>query len=199
MIMKKVIGITGGIASGKSNIVNVIKDEGYKVLSCDEIYLNLSQIGMPIYNNILKTFGDSFLLKNKELDKKKLGKLIFNDKGKKELLNSITHPLIKNVLISEINNSLDEYLFIEIPLLYEAKFDDLCDLVIVAYIPKEEEIKRLIERDKIDYDYALAKVSSQDSLEDKKAKADYVINTIGTFNETKKDVLDVLKKIRGEK
>ena len=198
MIMKKVIGITGGIASGKSNIVNVIKSEGFKVLSCDEIYLELSQISMPIYNNILKTFGDSFIKEDKELDKKKLGQLIFNDKNKKELLNSITHPLIKNVLINEINNSNEEYIFIEIPLLYEAKFDDLCDLVIVAYLPKDEQIKRLMERDKIDYNYALAKISSQDSLDDKKAKADFVINTIGTFDETKKEVLQVLNKIRGE-
>ncbi len=196
--MKKVIGITGGIASGKSNIVNVIENEGYKVLSCDKIYRELSEIGMPIYNNILNTFGDSFILPNRKLDKKKLGKLIFNNEDKKILLNSITHPIIKDVLINEINKSSEEYIFIEIPLLYEAKFDDLCDFIIVAYLPKDEQIKRLMERDKIDYNYALAKISSQDSLDDKKAKADFVINTIGTFDETKKEVLQVLNKIRGE-
>ena len=196
--MKKVIGITGGIASGKSNIVNVIENEGYKVLSCDKIYQELSEIGMPIYNNILNTFGDSFILPNRKLDKKKLGKLIFNNEDKKILLNSITHPIIKDVLINEINKSSEEYIFIEIPLLYEAKFDDLCDFIIVAYLPKDEQIKRLMERDKIDYNYALAKISSQDSLDDKKAKADFVINTIGTFDETKKEVLQVLNKIRGE-
>ena len=196
--MKKVIGITGGIASGKSNIVNVIENEGYKVLSCDKIYQELSEIGMPIYNNILNTFGDSFILPNRKLDKKKLGKLIFNNEDKKILLNSITHPVIKDVLINEINKSSEEYIFIEIPLLYEAKFDDLCDFIIVAYLPKDEQIKRLMERDMIDYNYALAKISSQDSLDDKKAKANFVINTIGTFDETKKEVLQVLNKIRGE-
>ena len=153
---------------------------------------------MPIYNNILNTFGDSFILPNRKLDKKKLGKLIFNNEDKKILLNSITHPIIKDVLINEINKSSEEYIFIEIPLLYEAKFDDLCDFIIVAYLPKDEQIKRLMERDKIDYNYALAKISSQDSLDDKKAKADFVINTIGTFDETKKEVLQVLNKIRGE-
>ena len=194
--MKKVIGITGGIASGKSNIINVIKNQGYLVLSCDEIVSKLSIKGGKIYNNIINTFGPEYVKDNLELDKEKLGKLIFNDSSKKELLNSITHPLVKEELLAEINKSNDSLIFAEIPLLYEAKFNDICDLVIVSYLSKDEQIKRLCFRDNIDITYAKAKINSQMDLEIKKNLADFVIDTKGSFEETEKQVLEVLDKIK---
>ena len=94
-MVPKVIGITGGIASGKSNVSNVIESLGYTVLDCDKITALLSLENMPIYNAIKKEFGEDYFLDDLSLDKKKIAKLIFNNKSEKERLDNITHPIIK--------------------------------------------------------------------------------------------------------
>ena len=116
--MKMVIGITGGIASGKSNVCNVIKELGYPIISCDEITKQDYQIGGKIYNVVLERFGNEYLKDDNTIDRKKLAKLIFNNKSAKMLLDSITHPIIKDELLNEISKYDDGLIFVEIPLLY---------------------------------------------------------------------------------
>lgn len=194
--MSKIIGITGGISTGKSNVINTIKQEGYKIISSDEVYKTLALKGNIIYNNILKTFGDDYLDNNGNIDKHKLGKLIYNNEELRLKLNSITHPFIKDEIKKEIKESNDDIIFIEIPLLFEVGWQDLCDKIILCYLNKEEQIKRLMARDKIFRDYAISKINSQMNLEDKKALSDYIIDTKGSFAETKIQTLDILKKIK---
>ena len=195
--MKKVIGLTGGISSGKSNVLNVIRNLGYKVIDTDLITHNLQQKGKPIYNKIKETFGNEYFLNDGELDRKKLGYLIFHDEIAKNKLNSIAHPLIQDVVLKEIDASSEGIIFIDVPLLYESKFDSLCDKVICVYLDKETQIKRLMERDGIDYEYAINKISSQMDLNKKRELADYVIDSKGTFDETKSQILKILKQIKG--
>ena len=92
--MKKVIGITGGIASGKSTVCNILIELGYPVIDSDIISKRLSQKGNSCYYAIVNNFGDDILLSDGNIDRKKLGNIIFNNKDKKELLNNVTHPLI---------------------------------------------------------------------------------------------------------
>lgn len=194
--MKRVIGITGGIASGKSNVSNVIKSLGYHVIDSDLITHKLEDIGGKVYNAIVLAFGKSYLKDDKSLDRKKLGNLIFSDSKAKEKLNSISHPIIVDEIKKEINNINDEMIFVDIPLLYESKLEYLCDKIICVYLPKNEQIKRLIFRDNIDEEFAIKKVDSQMSLDKKKELADYVIDSRGTFLETKKQVEDLIKELK---
>ena len=195
--MKMVIGITGGIASGKSNVCNVIKELGYPIISCDEITKQDYQIGGKIYNVVLERFGNEYLKDDNTIDRKKLAKLIFNNKSAKMLLDSITHPIIKDELLNEISKYNDGLIFVEIPLLYEAKFDSICDKVICVFLSQKYQVERLMEREGIDEDYALAKIHSQMDLYMKKSLADYVINSKGNFDETRQQVIDVINNIKG--
>jgi dephospho-CoA kinase len=195
--MRKVIGVTGGIASGKSNVISIIKRQGFKVIDCDLINHNLQKINMPIYNAIKEAFGSSYFLDNGELDRKKLGELIFHNEKEKLKLNSISHPIIKEEVLKEINKA-DGIVFVDVPLLYESKFDSLCDKVICVYLNRKTQIERLMERDHIDYSYAKTKIASQMDLDQKRDLADYVIDSKGSFQETERQVLKILEMIKGE-
>ncbi len=196
--MKRIIGVTGGIASGKSNICNIIKNEGYVVIDSDKIVRDLSEVGLPIYNAIKERFGQDYLKEDLSLDKKKLAKLVFNNSAAKIVLDSITHPIVLEEIKRQINQIKDGIIFVDVPLLYEAKFETICDKVICAFVKKKVQVERLMERDKIDEDYALAKIHSQMDLYLKREKADYVVDTSGSFEQTKELVINLLNKIKGE-
>ena len=195
--MKFVVGVTGGIASGKSNVCSIITSLGYEVIDCDKITAELSVIDGPIYSAILKEFGNEYLNSNLELDKKLLAKYIFNNAEAKKRLDEITHPLI----IEEVNRRLakfdDGLIFLEAPLLYEAKIEYLCDKIICVFLRKKIQVERLMEREGIDEDYALAKIHSQMDLYMKKELADYVIDSKGTFDETKAQVIKIIEELKG--
>lgn len=195
--MKQIIGVTGGIASGKSNVCNIIEQEGYPVIDCDKITAELSVQGGLLYNVIVKEFGEDFLLDNGDLDRKKLAKKIFNDSKSKELLDKITHPIIYEEVKKRLDKISDGLVFLEAPLLYESKFDNICDKIICVFLQKKLQVQRLMDREGIDEDYALAKIHSQMDLYMKKSLADFVIDSKGTFEETKLLVLNVINDIKG--
>lgn len=196
--MKKVIGITGGIASGKSTVCNILIELGYPVIDSDVISRRLSQKGNSCYYAIVNNFGDDILLSDGNIDRKKLGSIIFNNKDKKELLNNVTHPLI----LEEIKRNIDLYddglVFVDIPLLYEADMRFLFDSVICVYLDKQTQITRLMNRDKIDFEYALKKIESQMDLKMKKELSEYVIDSSKSFLDTRENTLKIIKIIKGE-
>ncbi len=193
-----VIGITGGIASGKSNVCSVIRAHGYKIIDCDKISYLETLKGGRLYEAIIKGFGASILDSNLEIDRKALGRIIFSSKEKRELLDSITHPIILEEVKRQIKELKEELIFVEVPLLYEAKFDSICDYVICVYLKASEQIKRLMAREGIDREYAKSKIASQMSLEKKKELSDFVIDSSGSFAETKKNIEKVLERIEKE-
>ena len=121
--------------------------------------------------------------------------MIFNNSSAKNLINDTTHPIIREYLLEEIKKIPDGLVFIEVPLLYEAKFDNICDKVICVFLKKKYQVERLMQREGIDEDYALAKIHSQMDLYLKREKADYVIDSHGSFEETEKEVKNVLEDI----
>ena len=195
--MKRVIGVTGGIASGKSNVCSIIENMGYSVIDCDQISYRLSKKGCPIYDVILEKFGKEYLLDNGELDRKKLGRLIFNDFKAKKVLDDATHPIIMEEVKKKIESLNEDLIFLEAPLLYEAHADVLCDKVICVFLSKKFQVERLMAREGIDEDFALAKIHSQMDLYMKKSLANYVIDTKGSFDETKAQVEKVINEIKG--
>ena len=194
--MKKIIGITGGIASGKSYVCDIIEKQGFKIIDSDKISHELSKIGYPLYNAIIKEFGNDYLLDNKELNRKKLGALIFNNENEKLRLNSISHPLIIDEINNQINKINNDLIFVDVPLLYESKMENLFDEIICVYVDRKTQIKRLMNRDNISYDYAVSKISSQMSLDEKAKLAHYVIDN--SEDSAKAMTLKILKKLKGE-
>ena len=173
--MKKVIGLTGAIASGKSTVSSKLQQLGYKIIDCDKINHEILKQNNIGYSAVVKEFGEDILDENKEINRKELGKVIFNNSKLKEKLNQILHPLIKDIVIKEIEQ-LDGLIFLDCPLLFETDFHKLCDLTIVVYVNLDTQIQRLMSRDNVTFPEALKKIYAQMPLEDKLTLADFVVD-----------------------
>ena len=186
------IGITGGIASGKSTVGKFLKELGYKVIESDDIVKDLLATNQVVLSSIQAAFPEA--LEKGLLQKDILAKIIFSDEKKREILNQIIHPLVKESIIQQAESvkDEDEILFIDIPLLYEAKFEDVVDLIIVVYVDYSTQVERLMKRDNINKKYAIKKIASQMSLEIKKKRADFVIDNTSTEQEMKNRLHEIL-------
>lgn len=194
-IKKQVIGITGGIAMGKSSITSYLKKNNYDVIDSDEIVKKLLST-KKVIEKINDLFGKEYLINNM-VNKPKLGQLIFNNIEERNKLNNLIHPLVKEEIKKQIRQNKSPIIFIDVPLLYEASFNDLCDKVIVVYTDYQTNLRRLIERDHIDEKLAKMKISSQMDIEIKKEKADYLIDNSLDLCYTYKQLNQILNKIRG--
>lgn len=191
------IGLTGGIASGKSTVTNFFREFAIPVIDSDIVAREVVEPGKEAWAQIVEHFGDEILLPNKEIDRKKLSKIIFNDQQKREVLNNITHPII----ISEIMTRAKELhltnknVVIDIPLLFESKREELFDLIIVVYVNKEIQLQRLMRRDNIAENEAITKIKAQLDLEEKKKKADIVIYNEKSLEDTREQVQQIVDKL----
>ena len=187
------IGLTGGIATGKSNIANELRALGFYVSDSD-LYAKEAYNNPEILNRVKELFPDAF--SSNELNRDLLGKIIFNNPKRRDILNSIIHPYVIECLEKDIEKH--ELIFLDIPLLFEAKLEHLCDKIICAYLSDDLQRERLMARDNISLEYANAKINSQIPLANKKEKSDFIVDTSGDFSDTKKNLLDVLGKIFSE-
>lgn len=198
--MKK-IGLTGGIASGKSTVSNILKELGGIVIDADIVARDIVRKGEPALKEIEKSFGKEIFNKDGTLNRKALGDIVFNDKNKLELLNRITHPKI----ISEINKILHYYketekanvVFIDSPLLIEMNMHYEVDEVWLVVVKKDIQIKRLMARDGISLEDALRRINSQMPLEEKKRYADIIINNCGNIEDLQNQVIFLWNKVFG--
>lgn len=186
------IAITGGICSGKSTVAKIIKEQGFTVLSCDKIYCELLE-DLSFVNKIVKEFGN-VINSNGTLNKAKLAQIVFSDKEKLRVLNSITHPQIMNIAMQLMGGS--GVYFCEVPLLFESGFEALFDNVIVVLRDKEERIKELMQRSKINRNQALSRIYSQLDYENHNFAKYYVIHNNNEIIKLKTKVFDVLTKIK---
>ncbi|MDE7264569.1 MAG: dephospho-CoA kinase [Anaeroplasmataceae bacterium] len=196
--MRKVVGITGGIASGKSTVCQYLASLGYPVIDSDKISKNLSQKGMPLYEAIRNAFGDRFLKKNLELDRQKFGHYVFEHPEELSKLNAISHPLIVEEIKKMLKKMPDTLIFLDIPLLFEAKLSYLCDTIVCVYVNEETQIKRLMERDGISKEYAELKISAQMPLDEKRKRSNYVVESMEDINRTKENIHMIIMKLKGE-
>ena len=189
-----VIGITGSIASGKSIVTNYLISKGYNVIDCDEISHNVLEL-----NEVKEKVNDTFLnvLVNNKIDRKKLGLIVFNNLEQKKKLENITMPYIVCEIKKEIENK--ELVFLDAPTLLENKLNYLVDKLIVIKTSKDNQIKRLMLRDNITYDYAIKKINAQWPIEEKLKYANYVIDNDNSINDTYLQVDKILNIIKGDK
>lgn len=181
---KLVLGLTGSIATGKSNVLSTLKTYGFK--TCDSDMLVREAYCDPKIKELV-------YLEFNTLDKKEIANIIYQDKLKKAKLESIIHPYVINKLKEACNSN--GIIILDIPLLFEAKLEYLVDKIICCYLPYEEEIKRLMNRDKISKENAKMIIANQIDIEQKKIRSDYVIDTSSTFAKTNENINKVIKEI----
>ena len=191
----KVIGITGSISSGKSVVTDYLRSKKYKVIDSDEISKELFN-NPRVIKMIVNAFGIE-VLENNMINRKLLGQIIFNDREKRIKLNNIVHPLVKKEILRQIDEyANNDLIFVDIPLLFEAKFEDLVDYIIVVNVEKEIQIERLMARDNIDREYAEKKINSQMSLEEKCQMANFIIDNSFDICYTYKQIDEIINKVK---
>jgi dephospho-CoA kinase len=197
----KIIGLTGGIACGKSMISKHLSNKGYPVIDADIAARKIVEIGTPALQEIIEFFGKEILLDDGNLNRKKLGEMIFTDELKRKKLNEITHPRIREwmleILAFEKQKEAD-VVFMDIPLLFENKSFQVTEKALVVYVDKETQISRLMKRDKLSKEQALFRIKSQIPMEEKKARADYIIDNRGTEEESVRQLDEILRQIKSE-
>lgn len=179
-----VIGLTGGIASGKSTVANYLADNGFFIVDADIASRKAVEIGSSGLEEIRTVFGDEVIQEDGALNRKALGEIIFNDKALREKLNAIVHPRVREIMEAEkeVGLALGKPVIMDIPLLYENKLEHTVDEVWVVYVPVEIQIERLMARNQLSLEEARSRVASQLSIEVKKQKADKVIDNSGTLD-----------------
>lgn len=191
-----IIGITGSIACGKSTVSNYLKSKGYIVIDADKIGHEALDDDY-VKEKLILAFGNEILEDNK-INRQKLGELVFGNSSNLNVLNSIIHPEIRKKILEKIDKNNDkELIFIDVALLFEAKFDDLVDKIIVVYVDKNTQLTRLMKRNSISKKEALSRIVSQMSPTEKAKLGDYMVNNnldvINTYEQVDK-VLSELKK-----
>ncbi|MFB0526189.1 MAG: dephospho-CoA kinase [bacterium] len=204
-----IVGLTGGISSGKSTVLKIFGNFGCKTVDADEIAHRLTRRGTKVLKKIVKKFGKGVLNKNGTLNRKRLAETIFRDRQKRKSLNAIMHPKI----IAEIKRKIGEFqkltrrhklrvrgkereiLLVDIPLLFEAKLEYLVDRIVLVYVPRKIQIKRLQSDDNLTIKEARNRISAQIPLHKKKKYADYIINGNLDSTSLRKRVESVWKKL----
>jgi dephospho-CoA kinase len=184
---KMIIGLTGGIASGKSTIAKMFQTLNVDVIDADKIAKDIYNTD-EIQREILKNF--------KTTDRKKIKEIIFRDKSQLKIINGIIHPKVREYYEKVRKNTPDELIKIfDIPLLFETKMEDLCDIIVVVDINRENQIKRIVQRDTISIELAEKIIDSQMSSEEKVKRATFVIDNNGSKEELEKNFKNVVKQI----
>jgi len=175
----KVIGLTGGIASGKSTVASILLEFGATIIDADQVAREIVESGQPALQDICKAFGEDVLLADGALNRRGLGEIIFNDSVKRQILDSIMHPRI----IEECQKKLECYkqagkqlVILEVPLLIEMGMNTMVDEIWLVAIDPQIQINRLIKRDDLSRGQALKRIESQMPLEEKMLMADTIID-----------------------
>lgn len=197
---KIIIGLTGGIASGKKTAARVFKALGISVINADEVYENLTRAGCPLNLKIARAFGKNVLRDDLSLNKKALADIVFNvgASGRSSLqkLNKITHPAIIKEIKKQIAAAKNKIIVLAAPLLIEAGQTALVDEVWLIYCPRETQIKRIMRRDGASRAQALARVKAQMSFKEKAKSADVIIRNEGAKSALRERILTQINNLQ---
>lgn len=186
--------VTGVIASGKSTVLDMFKNKGYKVISADKVYHELLR-KKSVVKMLVKEFGEE-ILTDEIIDRKKLGKIVFHDKYKLEKLNSLTHPLIIRKILSMVNANQGKKIFVEAPLLFESGMDKYFKKILYITAKDEICIKRLMERNGLFQDEATERVAmSKRAKEENIDFCTYILRNDGNLEELEDKVNTFLAEI----
>lgn len=192
--MARIIGLTGGIGSGKSSIMKHIETLGYKVYYADDAGKKVMK-KKEIIDQIVLLFGSGVLNEDLTLNRKKIAEIVFVDPDKLQALNQIVHPAVAKDFDNFLRNLKENELVIkESAILFESKANENCDIVILITAPEEVRIQRVMTRDNSTFDEVKIRIDNQISDEIKKERSDYVINNM-TLSESFEEIAKILKNI----
>ena len=188
--MTKIIGITGGIASGKSTVVAEIRKQGYQVIDADQVVHELQEKGGKLYQTLVEWLGNNILQENGELDRQKLGQVIFGNKEMMAKSSRLQNEIIRQELANRRNQlaQTEEVFFMDIPLLIELDYMDWFDEVWLVYVDEKTQLDRLVMRNHYTRSEAQKRIASQMSTEAKKAYADKLLYNRGNLQALKEQV-----------
>jgi len=190
-----VIGLTGSIASGKSTVSQMFSRFNIPVVDADQLSRKVVEPGEPAYNKIVEAFGFQILQDDRKIDRKRLGKIIFSDEEKRQQLNSIVHPQVRQEMLEAREAyKAEDYpaVVLDIPLLFESRLTSYVDRVMVVYVDEETQLKRLMERDQSEREEAEERIQAQLSIAEKAKMADAVIDNNGSVDESFQQLKDIL-------
>ncbi|HDF1204464.1 TPA: dephospho-CoA kinase [Staphylococcus aureus] len=193
--MPKVIGLTGGIASGKSTVSELLSVFGFKVVDADKAAREAVKKGSKGLAQVREVFGDEAIDENGEMNRRYMGDLVFNHPEKRLELNAIIHPIVRDIMEEEKQEYLKQgyNVIMDIPLLFENKLENTVDEVWVVYTSESIQMDRLMQRNNLSLEDAKARVYSQISIDKKSRMADHVIDNLGDKLELKQNLERLLE------
>jgi dephospho-CoA kinase len=197
-----IVGLTGGIASGKSIVAKVFQDLGAHVIDADKIVHDLLEPGQQAWEEVIEYFGPGILFPDKTIDRRKLGEIVFNNAEKRTWLNQCLHPRVFAAYTACVKHlctrAPDAIIVFDAALLIETGYHKKMDRIVVVYANEEQQMERLTSRDRFSREQALARIRSQMPLSEKRKHADYVIENTGTREETEQQAREVFHKLKQE-
>lgn len=194
------LGITGGIATGKSTVVGMLRQKGAPVIDFDILARKVVEPGQPAWKDIAAYFGEQVLQNDRALDRKRLSELVFRDVEKRKKLEYFTHPRIRLEFIKELEDILSKdpnaIVTVDIPLMFEFNLQYMFHKTVVVYVPEQLQIKRLMKRDGISREEAANIIKAQIPIEKKVDHAHYVISNERGLAETQSQVDELWPKLR---
>lgn len=194
-----VAGLTGGIASGKSTVAAIFEEAGARLVDADRIAAEAVRKGSAAHRDILAHFGQAVLLKNGEIDRKRLATVIFNDPAEQAALERIVHPQVKLEIDRRLERIRQEapqaVVIVDVPLLFESGMDRGLAATIVVYVPAPVQLERLMARDALPEPDARARLRAQMPIETKKSLATFVIDNSGPLDHTRAQAMEVYRRL----
>ncbi len=195
--MSLVIGLTGGIASGKSTVAKMFTALDIPVIDADVIAREVVEPGEASYKKIIEVFGKDIVGADGSIDRPKLGSIIFSNEEKREQLNQIVHPAVRQRMLAKKETYTEQgekCIVLDMPLLFEGKLASLADKTVVVFVDEATQLERLMERNQLREQEAMDRIKSQMPLAEKAKLADEVIDNNHSVEESKKQLFDLLKK-----
>jgi len=195
----KLIGLTGGVGSGKSTVAEMLRDLGATVVDADEATHAVYEPGSPGFDAVVREFGEG-IVANGLIDRAGLGAIVFNDPGARRRLNDIVHPLVREWMAEKTAEAAErgaDVVVQDVPLLFENGLERLFSSVVLVYVPEAVQVERLVAGRGLAPERARAIVAAQMPIEEKRALAHHVIDNGGTREETQAQVRSIWKQIAG--
>ena len=195
--MARIIGITGGIASGKSTVTEFLRQQGYQVIDADQVVHELQEPGGRLYQALLSAFGSAILREDGRLDRPKLGAMIFGNPQLLEQSSQIQNQIIREELAGrrDMLAETEDIFFMDLPLLFELQYEDWFDQIWLVDVTEETQLSRLMSRNALSQEEAEKRIAAQLSLREKRKRADVLIDNNGSLEETRQQIRNALQKL----
>lgn len=195
---KRVLGVTGGVGSGKSTVLGILKEDfGAEIIEADEVARQLMEPGEAAYQAVVQEFGEGILSPYPAIDRGKLAAIVFADETKLQRLNALTHPLVKEEVLRRIAASPASLVVFESAIPRQAFMREICDEIWYIHVPEKERIRRLMSSRNYTEEKCRQIMASQMSEEEFRALADCVIENGGSPEETRKQIRELLLPSQG--